>query len=60
MKHVEKGENYRALRKSLLNVMLVNHEWAEAGSYILWQSLPVSALAWAANVLRFSDLDPFG
>lgn len=45
MKHVEKGETCRASRKSLLNAMLVNHEWAEASSYVLWQSPPVSALA---------------
>ncbi|KAG9551323.1 hypothetical protein KCU71_g14295, partial [Aureobasidium melanogenum] len=45
MKHIEKGESFRASRKSLLNAMLVNHEWAEASSYILWRSPPVSALA---------------
>lgn len=45
MKHVEKGESCRASRKSLLNAMLVNHEWAKAAPHILWQDPPMSALA---------------
>ncbi|KAK6006351.1 hypothetical protein QM012_006761 [Aureobasidium pullulans] len=45
MKHVQKGEIWRDSRKSLLNAMLVNHEWAEASSHILWETPPISALA---------------
>ncbi|KAI4717211.1 hypothetical protein E4T48_06616 [Aureobasidium sp. EXF-10727] len=46
MKQVNHGEEYHAARKSLLNAMLVNHEWAEAATHILWEKGAfVSALA---------------
>ncbi|THW99008.1 hypothetical protein D6D13_10392 [Aureobasidium pullulans] len=45
MKHVNHGEKYEAAQNSLRNAILVNHEWAEAGTHILWQSVPVPMLA---------------
>ncbi|THW06160.1 hypothetical protein D6D25_08137 [Aureobasidium pullulans] len=45
MKHVNHGEKYEAAQNSLRNAILVNHEWAEAGTHILWQSVPVPILA---------------
>ena len=45
MKQVEYGEEFPAQQESLRNAMLVNHEWFEAASHILWKNPPVSALA---------------
>ncbi|CAD0097313.1 unnamed protein product [Aureobasidium vineae] len=46
MKQVQHGEQYSASRKSLLNATLVNREWAEAATHILWEKgASVSALA---------------
>lgn len=45
MKQVDRGEEYPASQQSLRNAILVNHEWAEAGSHILWKSPPAAALA---------------
>ncbi|KAG2166010.1 hypothetical protein VTO58DRAFT_108870 [Aureobasidium pullulans] len=45
IKHVNHGEKYEAAQNSLRNAILVNHEWAEAGTHVLWQSVPVLMLA---------------
>lgn len=45
MKQVDHGEEFSAAQNSLRNAILVNREWAEAGSYILWNCPPVTALA---------------
>jgi hypothetical protein len=45
MKQVDHGERFSAAQNSLRNAILVDHEWSEAASHILWHSPPVSALA---------------
>jgi len=45
MRQVDHGERYSAAQKSLRNAILVNHEWAEAGTDILWKSPTATALA---------------
>ncbi|KEQ64786.1 uncharacterized protein M437DRAFT_43776 [Aureobasidium melanogenum CBS 110374] len=45
MKQVDYGEKFSAAQNSLRNAILVNREWAEAGTYILWNCPPVTALA---------------
>lgn len=45
MKQVDHGERFSAAQNSLRNAILVNHEWADAASHILWKSPPVTALA---------------
>jgi hypothetical protein len=45
MKQVDHGEKFTAARNSLRNAVLVNHEWAEAASHVLWKSPSVTALA---------------
>lgn len=45
MRQVDHGERFSAAQKSLRNAILVNREWAEAGTHILWKSPPVTALA---------------
>lgn len=45
MRQVDHGESFSAAQKSLRNAILVNHEWAEAGTDILWRSPTATALA---------------
>ncbi|KAG9829550.1 hypothetical protein KCU98_g14234, partial [Aureobasidium melanogenum] len=45
VKQVDYGERFSAAQNSPRNAILVNREWAEAGSYILWKSPPVTELA---------------
>lgn len=45
MRQVDHGERFSAAQKSLRNAVLVNHQWAEAGTDILWKAPPATALA---------------
>jgi hypothetical protein len=45
MKQVDHGERFTAAQNSLRNAVLVNHEWAEAASHVLWKTPSVAALA---------------
>jgi hypothetical protein len=45
MKQVDHGERFFAAQNSLRNAVLVNHEWAEAASHVLWKTPSVTALA---------------
>lgn len=52
MEQVDCSDSYQAAKRSLFSATLVNHEWAEAGTDILWRNPPAPALAFVSPKRR--------